>query len=197
MPRPVIRSCWQFVPSCPGRGWNSIVTPGSILPRHAEYQIGDLLRDPRSTYSLLGIDPLLRDPLPMPGKRRVGCHQRLQSVECPAPQHLGLHGQSYPLLVGEPKRGPSKNPRPPALAKHAVRDVSSVKNRYRSQPKGQAVNPAATPARPICAAKPIPSTGEWKHRLPREYVLISATNLLDVHMPVPNATADPRQGFLP
>jgi len=31
---------------------DSVVTPGDILPRHAEYQIGDLLRDARSTRSL-------------------------------------------------------------------------------------------------------------------------------------------------
>jgi len=41
----------------------SVVTPGGILPRHAEHQIGDLLRDAGSTRSLPGIGPLLRDEL--------------------------------------------------------------------------------------------------------------------------------------
>ena len=85
------------------RTLDSIVTPGSILPRHAEYQIGDLLRDRRSTGPLPGIGPLLRDELPVPSEQRIGRHQRLQFIKCPAPQHLGLHGQAYPLCVGEPK----------------------------------------------------------------------------------------------
>jgi len=47
----------------------SIVTPGGILSRHAEYQIGDLLREARPTWSLPGIGPLLRDELPVPGEQ--------------------------------------------------------------------------------------------------------------------------------
>ncbi len=39
----------------------------------------------------------------MSGKQRIGCHKRLQLIKRPAPNHLGLHGQSYPLLVGESK----------------------------------------------------------------------------------------------
>ena len=86
----------------------SVVTPGGILPRHAEYQIGDLLRDARSTRSLPGIDPLLRDELTVPGEQRIGCHQRLQFIKSPAPQQFGLHGESHPLFVGEPKSLPSE-----------------------------------------------------------------------------------------
>ena len=39
----------------------------------------------------------------MPREQRIGCHQRLQFIKSPATQHLGFHGQSYPLFVGEPK----------------------------------------------------------------------------------------------
>ena len=39
----------------------------------------------------------------MPGKKRIGCHKRLQLIKCPATKHLGLHGQSYPLFIGESK----------------------------------------------------------------------------------------------
>ena len=39
----------------------------------------------------------------MPGEQRIGCHQRLQVIKCPATKDLGFHGQSYPLFVGEPK----------------------------------------------------------------------------------------------
>ena len=83
--------------------FDSIVAPGDILPRHAEYQIADLLRGAGSTRSRPGIGPLLRDKLTVPGEQRIGCHQRLQFIKCPATKHLGLHGQSYPLFVGEAK----------------------------------------------------------------------------------------------
>ena len=82
---------------------DSVVTPGGVLPRHEEYQIGDLLREARSNGSLPGIGPLLRDELPVPGEQRIGCHQRLQFIESPAPQQLGLLGQSHPLFVCEQK----------------------------------------------------------------------------------------------
>lgn len=86
------------------RTLDSVVTPGGILPRHAEYQIGYLLRNARLAGSLLGIRLLLRDELPIPGKQYIGCHQRLQLTKCPAPKHLGLHGQSHhPLFVGKPE----------------------------------------------------------------------------------------------
>jgi len=39
----------------------------------------------------------------VPGKQRIGCHNRLQFIKCLATEHLGLHGQSYPLFVGESK----------------------------------------------------------------------------------------------
>ena len=39
----------------------------------------------------------------MPGEQRIGCHQRLQFIKSPAPQQPGLHGQSHPLFVREPK----------------------------------------------------------------------------------------------
>ncbi len=39
----------------------------------------------------------------MPGQQCIGCHQRLQLIKHPAPQRLGLHGQSYPLFIGESK----------------------------------------------------------------------------------------------
>ena len=61
------------------------------------------MRDARSTRSLPGIGPLLRDELTVPSKQRIGCHQRLQFIKCPATKCLGFHGQSYPLFVGEPK----------------------------------------------------------------------------------------------
>ena len=39
----------------------------------------------------------------MPGEQRIGCHQRLEFIKCPATQHFGLHGQAYPLFIGESK----------------------------------------------------------------------------------------------
>ena len=39
----------------------------------------------------------------MPGEQRIGCHKGLQLIKCPAPRQFGLHGQSHPLFVGEPK----------------------------------------------------------------------------------------------
>jgi len=85
------------------RALYSVGTPGGILPRHAEYQIDDLLREARSPRPLPVIGPLLRDELTVPGEQRIGCHQRLQFIKCPATQHFGLHGQAYPLFVGESK----------------------------------------------------------------------------------------------
>ena len=55
----------------------SVVTPGGILPRHAEYQIGDLLRDARSSRPLPDIGPLLRDELTVPGEQRIGTAWRI------------------------------------------------------------------------------------------------------------------------
>ncbi|MEN8206773.1 MAG: hypothetical protein ABFS24_12290 [Pseudomonadota bacterium] len=39
----------------------------------------------------------------VPGEQHIGCHKRLQFIKCPATKHLGLHGQSYPLFIGESK----------------------------------------------------------------------------------------------
>ena len=37
----------------------------------------------------------------MPGKQRIGCHERPELNKSPTTKDLGLHGQSYPLFVGE------------------------------------------------------------------------------------------------
>ena len=50
------------------RALYSVATPGGILPRHAKYQIDNLLRDSGPTRSLPGIGPLLRDELTVPGE---------------------------------------------------------------------------------------------------------------------------------
>ena len=82
---------------------NSILTPGGILPRHAKYQIGDLLREAWSTRSVPGKGPLLRDELPVLDEQRIGCHQRPQFIKYAATQGLRLRGQPYPLRIGESK----------------------------------------------------------------------------------------------
>ena len=51
----------------------------------------------------LGIGPLLRDELTVPGKQRIWCHKRLGFIKQPATKDPGFPGQSYPLFVGEPK----------------------------------------------------------------------------------------------
>ena len=56
---------------------DTVVAPGDILPRHAYYQIGDLLRDAGATRSLPGLDPLLRDELTVPSDQCIGCHERI------------------------------------------------------------------------------------------------------------------------
>jgi len=82
---------------------DSVVAPGDILARHREYQIGDLLPDTGSSWSLARVRPLLRDELAVPGKKSVWCHKRLYFIEYAAARDLGFHGQSYSLFVGEPK----------------------------------------------------------------------------------------------
>ncbi len=82
---------------------DSVVTPGDILPRHAEYQIGDLLRDVRSTRSLPGIGPLLRNELTVPSKQSIWSNKRFEFIKQPAAKDFGFHGEPYPLFVGKPK----------------------------------------------------------------------------------------------
>ena len=60
---------------------DSVIAPGDILPRHASHQIGDLLRNARSTPPLPGIGPLLGDEIAVPGKQRIGCHKRLEFIK--------------------------------------------------------------------------------------------------------------------
>ena len=81
----------------------SVVSPGDILPHHAYYQIGDLLRDAGSTQPLPGIGLLLRDELTVPGKKTIWCHKRLNFIKQPAAKNLGFQGQSYPVFLGGPK----------------------------------------------------------------------------------------------
>ena len=85
------------------RALDSIIAPGDILPRHAQYQIGDLLCYAGSPWTLPRISPFLRDELTVPGKKGIRGDDRLNFIEQPAAKDFGFHGQSYPLLVGEPK----------------------------------------------------------------------------------------------
>jgi len=39
----------------------------------------------------------------VPGKKRIGCHKRLEFIKQSAAKDFGFHGQSYPLFVGEAK----------------------------------------------------------------------------------------------
>ena len=85
------------------RSLDSVVAPGDILPRHVEYQIGDLSHDVRSIRSLPGTSPLLRNELTVPSKKGIRCHKRFKFVKQPAAKVFGFHGQPYPLFVGNPK----------------------------------------------------------------------------------------------
>ena len=84
----------------------AIVTPLGIIPRHAEYQVGDLLRNARSTRPLPCICPLFFNKFAVSREQCIRCHQRLQFTKSPSPQQFGLHGQSHPLFVSEPKAPP-------------------------------------------------------------------------------------------
>ena len=79
--------------------WIPYVTPRGILPHHADYQLGDRLRDQRSTGSVPGIRPLLRDELTVLHEHRIGRQQSLQFTKCSAPQHIGLYDRQYPLFI--------------------------------------------------------------------------------------------------
>ena len=60
---------------------DSVVALGVIFPRHADDQIGDLLGDARSAWSLPGKGPLLDNKLTVPGEQSIGRDERLEFIE--------------------------------------------------------------------------------------------------------------------
>ncbi len=79
---------------------DSRVSPSSILPCHANDQVGDAVHDPGPAGGSTLVGPLLGNQSPMPADDGVGSDERRNFAESPSPDRLAANGKPSPLRVG-------------------------------------------------------------------------------------------------